>query len=276
MRLRCCYTNITFSVQFVALATIAPSKPLPSSVVVSTFVVHNMSNPVINRNILPIGKIIKMPDNSPTPQAQIWFYQDFFTDDNANRIYNELLTNIKWRQDKIKLYGKEFLQPRLTAWYGEEGVKYTYSGITMYPEAWTDTLLRIKQQIEAAINRKIDSQDSQQDAIAQSPITQSPIEFNSVLINRYRHGQDSMGWHSDDEPELGENPLIASISFGQTRRFLLRHRHDKTLPKLEIPLNHGSLLIMAGQTQHYWQHHIPKTAKSVGERVNLTFRKIRE
>ncbi len=259
--LSCCYTNITFSVQFVVPATITPSKPSPSTVALQPNSLNSMSKTVINCNKLPLPEIIKLPNGEPTPQAEILLYKDFFSGVNAQSIYQELLNNIKWRQDPIKLYGKEILQPRLTAWYGEPGVVYTYSGITMYPQPWTDILLQVKQQVEMTVNINNTEEDKQ-------------IEFNSVLLNRYRHGQDSMGWHSDDEPELGANPLIASVSFGETRRFLLRHRHDKHLPKLEIPLNQGSLLIMAGQTQHYWQHQIPKTAKPIGERINLTFRVI--
>jgi alkylated DNA repair dioxygenase AlkB len=139
--------------------------------------------------------------------------------------------------------------PRLTAWYGDQGKSYTYSGIEQHPEHWHPTLKLIKSKIEQ---------------IAQ-------ISFNSVLINLYRNGKDSVSWHSDDEPELGENPIIASVSFGATRRFYLRHKHSKN-HKIDIDLASGSFLLMQGETQHFWQHQIAKTAKEIQPRINLTFR----
>ncbi|MEM7039732.1 MAG: alpha-ketoglutarate-dependent dioxygenase AlkB [Bacteroidota bacterium] len=183
------------------------------------------------------------------PDADISFSPDFFPAPEADRHLSDLIAETPWRQDKIRLFGKEHLVPRLVAWHGDPAAVYTYSNIRMAPEPWSPTLQAIRQACEAA----------------------AQTHFNSVLLNRYRHGQDSMGWHADDEPELGENPIIASVSFGQARPFHLRHRDDKSL-KHKLLLTHGSLLIMAGSTQHHWQHHIPKSRRPMEERLNLTFR----
>ena len=161
--------------------------------------------------------------------------------------------NIKWKQDTIKMYGKTIPLPRITSWYGDEGASYKYSGISSEPNAWNKGLLYIKEQIE-----KI-----------------STTRFNSVLLNWYRNGEDYLNWHKDDEPELGENPIIASVNFGESRDFQIRYiaDHDK---KLTIPLTHGSLLIMAGEMQHYWEHCIPKRKKVNQSRFNLTFRTVKK
>ncbi|HEY9704278.1 MAG TPA: alpha-ketoglutarate-dependent dioxygenase AlkB [Allocoleopsis sp.] len=182
--------------------------------------------------------------------GEMILYSQFFAQIESDRLFEQLYHEIKWQQDFITLYGKKMLIPRLQAWYGDQGKCYTYSNIKMNPLPWTDTLLIIKNRIETEIKET----------------------FNSVLLNLYRHGQDSMGWHSDDEPELGQNPLIASVSFGQTRRFIFRHKFDKQADKIKIDLTNGSLLIMMGKTQHFWQHHIPKTTKLVKPRINLTWR----
>lgn len=192
------------------------------------------------------GRVLSMPD------ADVVFYQDIFQKDESDKIFEELIENIKWAQDKIKYYGKEVDLPRLTAWYGNRGTTYTYSHISMHPHAWTSTLLYMKNKIEK---------------IARA-------DFNSVLLNLYRNGKDGVSWHQDNEPELGSNPVIASVSFGETRRFQLKHRFKKDLPKVEVDLTHGSLLIMKGGTQQFWQHQIPKTSKQIHPRINLTFRVI--
>ena len=197
-----------------------------------------------------LAEVITMPTGELMPDGEVAIYRNFFNKVESDQIFQELLSKIKWRQDKMKLYGKEYELPRLTAWYGDDGKSYTFSGIPMSPDAWTPTLLSIKSRIEEVTQAK----------------------FNSVLLNLYRSGKDGVSWHSDDEPELGKNPMIASVSFGETRRFQLRHKLDKSLDKVEITLTHGSLLIMKGSTQHLWQHQIPKTAKSLQERINLTFR----
>jgi len=194
----------------------------------------------------PEGRRLQMPD------AEVWFYPGAFDHTEANDIFATLQQEIAWRQDSATVFGRHHLLPRLTAWYGDPGKFYAYSGICMDPLRWTPTLLHIK----AAVERI------------------ALVEFNSVLLNFYRHGQDSMGWHSDDEPELGPNPVIGSVSFGGCRRFLLKHKTYKALPKVELLLANGSFLLMQGPTQHFWQHHVPKTKRSVDPRINLTFRVI--
>lgn len=162
-------------------------------------------------------------------------------------------TYINWQRDDIKMFGKTIALPRLTAWYGDAGKSYTYSGITSQPQVWNAGLLYIKKQIEQVTG----------------------CAFNSVLLNWYRNGEDHMGWHADDEPELGVNPLIASVNFGETRDFVLR-RNDEPRQKIVMPLQHGTLLVMGGALQHYWQHSVPKRKRVKGSRFNLTFRTIVE
>lgn len=183
------------------------------------------------------------------PDADIQFYPALLNPADSDRVLTELTQTISWRQDRITIYGRSLLQPRLTAWYGDSGKFYTYSGITMSPAPWTITLLELKATVEAV----------------------SGVNFNSVLLNLYRDGNDSMGWHSDDEPELGQNPVIGSLSLGGARRFMLRHRSQKSW-KYQLELTSGSFLLMQGTTQHYWQHQVPKTKRSVSPRINLTFR----
>lgn len=160
-------------------------------------------------------------------------------------------TNIRWKQDRLKLYGKSIPLPRLTAWYGDPGAAYTYSGIKSEPNPWNDGLLHIKRRIEDAIDNS----------------------FNCVLLNWYRDGQDSLSWHADDEKELGSNPVIASANFGATRDFQLRRNSDHS-QKVTIPLKHGTLLVMRGELQQHWKHSVPKRASVDGSRFNLTFRTI--
>lgn len=195
-------------------------------------------------------KVVTMPDGKPLPNGEVILYQSFFDEIESNQLFQELRSSINWRQDKMKIFGKEVDLPRLTAWYGDENKFYKYSGITMNPEPWTPTLFSIKQKIEEVVE----------------------VEFNSVLLNHYRHGKDYVSWHSDNETELGQNPIIASVSLGETRRFQLRHKSEKYLDKVEINLTNGCLLLMKGATQHFWQHQIPKTSKQLKERINLTFR----
>ena len=159
--------------------------------------------------------------------------------------------NIQWKHDKIKLYGKEIFIPRLSAWYADANTSYTYSGLTLQSNPWNSGLLHIKNEIEKISN----------------------TNFNSVLLNWYRDGQDYISWHADAEKGLGQNPTIASVNFGETRRFLLRRIDDHSI-KLEFPLKHGTLLIMSGELQHFWQHNVPKQKKVKNSRINLTFRKI--
>jgi alkylated DNA repair dioxygenase AlkB len=159
--------------------------------------------------------------------------------------------NIRWKQDRMKLYGKAIPLPRLTAWYGDPGAAYTYSGIKSEPNPWTDGLRHIKGRIEEATGAR----------------------FNCVLLNWYRDGRDSLSWHADDERELGVDPVIASANFGATRDFQLR-RNDDPEQTINIPLKHGTLLVMRGALQEHWKHAVPKRAGVKESRFNLTFRYI--
>jgi alkylated DNA repair dioxygenase AlkB len=183
------------------------------------------------------------------PDAEVLFCPDFFPAADADRFLCALLATTAWRQEVFRMYGREMPFPRLTAWYGDEGTAYTYSGLRNTPAPWTAPILEVKRAIEPPCG----------------------VTFNSVLLNRYRGGQDSVSWHADDEREFGKNPVIASVSFGETRVFQFRHKQHKGL-KASVELTHGSLLIMRGGTQENWVHQVPKTKKPMGERVNLTFR----
>lgn len=184
------------------------------------------------------------------PNADIEYREQFFT--QADALYQQLWHEIEWRQDTISMYGKPVLIPRLNAWYGDADAHYSYSGLQLTPLPWTPALLTVKKQVERYIGES----------------------FNSVLANCYRDGNDSVAWHSDDEFELGKQPLIASVSFGATRRFVLKHRKDKKLSPVNLELSSGSLLIMQGSTQQYWHHCVPKQKGVTESRINLTFRQI--
>ncbi|WP_303309521.1 alpha-ketoglutarate-dependent dioxygenase AlkB [Hymenobacter sp. BT730] len=188
------------------------------------------------------------------PDADIWLDTEFLPVAEAVRLQQELTDTLQWRQEPIRLFGKEVLQPRLTAWYGDATAQYSYSGLSLAPQPWTPALQHLRTRVEQATG----------------------TTFNSVLLNLYRTGQDSMGWHADDEPELGPEPIIASISLGATRRFRLRPRYPQQPDHaaLGLDLSTGSLLVMRGPTQQHWLHAVPKTARPVGPRINLTFRTI--
>ena len=186
------------------------------------------------------------------PDAEIVYYPHFFHQKEADIIFEQLANEIPWQQDDIRVFGKIHPQPRLTALFGNEGITYSYSNIKMQPHPWNPLLQKIKSHVESVSN----------------------TNFTTVLLNQYRDGKDSNGWHADDEKELGVNPIIASVSFGAERTFQLKHNSDETQKK-NIILEHGSLLIMRGTTQHFWKHQIPKTSKAVGSRINLTFRVIK-
>lgn len=160
--------------------------------------------------------------------------------------------NINWHHDKLNMYGKEIYLPRYSAWYGDNDKSYSYSGLTLQPNSWNKGLRFLKEDIEKTAN----------------------VHFNSVLMNWYRDGEDYINWHTDAEKELGQNPIIASLNFGATRRFLIRRIDDNSI-KLEFPLKHGTLLIMKGELQHFWQHSVPKEKKIKQPRINLTFRTIK-
>ena len=181
----------------------------------------------------------------------IVLYPDFLPEAVATELVRSLTANLAWQQEHLTIYGRRVACPRLTAWYGDPGLAYTYAGIPHVASGWPPALATLRA------------------ALARLGVT-----TNSVLCNLYRSGRDHMGWHSDAEPELGPDPDIASISLGACRRFLLRHR--SLGHRLAVDLPHGSLLRMHGSTQHFWQHRLAPTARPVAPRINLTFRRIRQ
>lgn len=195
-------------------------------------------DPGLSKNLLPAD-------------GELYYFPGFYNLDEAQELFSVLQNEIAWEQQRIRIYGREHPEPRLTAWYGDPGAAYAYSGIKLLPKAWSPVLLTIKQKLEAACHAK----------------------FNSVLLNYYRDGRDSMGWHRDNERELGPHPVIASLSFGATRRFLVR-RYRSNNEKLELPAESGSLILMRGDMQRHWEHSIPKQLKVTEGRINLTFRNI--
>jgi alkylated DNA repair dioxygenase AlkB len=186
------------------------------------------------------------------PDADISYLQSLPLPEPDTDLLNQLIEQTPWRAEEIVVWGKRYLQPRLVAWFGDGGRSYTYSGIRFDPLPWTDLLLKLKAAVEIVAG----------------------AQFNSVLLNYYRDHRDSMGLHSDDEPELGRNPVIASLSLGEERQLVLKHRSRKDLKPVRLPLASGSLLLMSGETQHHWKHGIDKQRHKCGPRVNLTFRRI--
>lgn len=187
----------------------------------------------------------------PLADADVIYYPALFSSEESEKYFQKLFQETQWQQDSITIFGKTHLQPRLTALYGEAGKSYSYSGITMFPSEFTPLLRAIKNRTESI----------------------SETKFSTVLLNLYRDGNDSNGWHSDDEKELGLNPIIASVSFGAERIFHFRYKRDKTQTH-KLMLESGSLLLMRGETQHTWQHQLPKSKKIRTPRINLTFRRI--
>lgn len=179
------------------------------------------------------------------------YIPEFLSKEKANLYFESLKETISWEKRKILLFGKLVMQPRLVAWYGDKDAVYSYSGATFKPQAWTKELLEIKELVEAY----------------------SKTTFNGVLLNLYRDGQDHMGYHSDNEKELGKEPIIASISLGETRKFHIKHNTKDH--KVSFDLEHGSLTMMSGKMQEYWKHMISKTKRSHDIRINLTFRTLR-
>jgi alkylated DNA repair dioxygenase AlkB len=169
----------------------------------------------------------------------------------AGELFAGLRDEIAWRHERIRIRGREYMQPRLVAWFGDPEASYTYSGLKLSPEPWPARLASLRARLER----------------------DTGAEFNSVLCNLYRNGEDSMGMHADDERELGPSPVIASVSLGAVRRFVMRHKKDAS-ERLDLDLPHGSLLVMAGTTQHFWRHGVPKQRSVAASRVNLTFRRI--
>lgn len=188
-------------------------------------------------------------ENIDLPDAELRLATAFLRPSESAALFAELRRAIAWEQHRIRMFGRWIDSPRRSCWIGDPGTAYTYSGARFEPRAWPIELLELRRQIESAC----------------------ATPFNSVLANFYRSGADSMGYHADDEPELGDTPTIASLSLGASRRFLLRHRrHAELRRSLELPP--GSLLVMRGPTQQNWLHALPKTQRKVGERINLTFR----
>ena len=176
--------------------------------------------------------------------------KNFFNQVDSNKLLKKLISDLPWESMAIKMFGKDIKIPRLQCWVGDKGCDYKYSGKKLNRQNWTTDLIMIREKIYKELN----------------------IDFNSVLVNYYRNGMDSMGWHSDDEKELGPNPTIASISLGSERDLVFRNKINKEV--LPIPQTHGCLILIDGKTQKNWQHAIKKTRKVIGPRINLTFRNI--
>lgn len=188
----------------------------------------------------------------PLPDAEVRVWPSFYRKPETDAFMRRLQAETPWRQEVITLWGKRHLQPRLSAWYGDPGRAYAYSGVVLEPLPWTETLSCIKTGVERVTD----------------------CRFNSVLLNLYRDEDDSVGWHSDAEPELGSHPVIASLSFGETRTFRMRHKSRKEQKPVAIDLADGNLLLMSGPTQRHWQHAVMKERAPCGPRINLTFRTI--
>lgn len=183
------------------------------------------------------------------PDAQVHWHRHWLPRDAADTLQRTLREDVPWEVHRIRMFGRQVDSPRLSCWMGDPAARYRYSGTDFVPQPWHPALLPLRDQLAAFCGHA----------------------FNSVLLNRYRDGDDGMGWHSDNEPELGPAPVIASLSLGAGRRFLLRRRDDHA-KKAEVLLDHGDLLVMGGQTQRLYQHCLPKSARPLAERLNLTFR----
>ncbi|MFT5445361.1 MAG: alkylated DNA repair dioxygenase AlkB [Gammaproteobacteria bacterium] len=185
--------------------------------------------------------------------AEVELRAGFLGADEASELFDLLVDAVPWRQDRLTLWGREHLVPRLHQWFGDAGLTYTWSGIELQPLPWIAPLCALRERLRL----------------------ETGAAFNTVLANYYRDGADSVGWHADDEPELGQAPVIASISLGAERDFQLRHRTRKDLPVTTINLPHGSLLLMSGLTQRHWKHQLPRRKRVSSGRINLTFRIVR-
>jgi alkylated DNA repair dioxygenase AlkB len=188
----------------------------------------------------------------PMPDADVSYLHHLELAQSDLEVLGLLIAEVPWRSEEVAMWGRKIPQPRLTAWHGDAGSVYTYSGIELHPAPWTSMLLDLKARIEDATGSA----------------------FNSVLLNYYRDNRDSIGFHSDDEPELGEQPVIASLSLGEERTFILKHKRSRTIEPVRLRLASGSLLLMKGDTQRHWRHGILKESRPCGPRVNLTFRAI--
>jgi len=181
---------------------------------------------------------------------KIRILEDFFNSVDSNKLLKKFILKLPWESMMIKMFGRDTKIPRLQCWIGDKGCEYRYSGKQLSRQIWNQDLIMIRKKIYQELK----------------------IDFNSVLVNYYRDGKDSMGWHSDDEKELGPNPTIASISFGSERDLVFRNKITKET--LAIPQTNGCLILIDGETQKNWQHSIKKTQKVIGPRINLTFRNI--
>ena len=186
------------------------------------------------------------------PDAEVYYQPQLELPTSPRELMRQLQTEVPWQEQEITIWGKTHWQPRLTAWFGDSDARYTYSGIVLEPRPWSPLLLDLKCRVEQV----------------------SGVEFNSALLNYYRNHRDSMGLHSDDEPELGARPVIASLSLGQERTFVMKHKRKRSLPPVRLRLASGSLLLMRGETQKNWRHGINKLQRECGPRLNLTFRAI--
>ncbi|MDH3716102.1 MAG: alpha-ketoglutarate-dependent dioxygenase AlkB [Gammaproteobacteria bacterium] len=193
----------------------------------------------------PRGERVALPD------AELILYRRVWSREAAAALFTRLLADTAWEQHELQLFGRRVTAPRLSAWYGDRGAVYAYSGVRLSPREWTAPLLAVKGTVETLCGHA----------------------FNSVLLNCYRSGSDSMGWHSDDEPELGPEPVIASVSLGAQRALRLRHRREPGITR-RLLLPDASVLLMQGATQSCWQHSLPKTRSHCGQRINLTFRTV--
>lgn len=191
-------------------------------------------------------------EHIPLVDADVRFLPGFLTPDEAIRAFESLRTSVAWRDEEIVIWGKRHMQPRRVAWFGDPGTSYSYSGSKLDAMPWTPMLSELRGRIELL----------------------SQTHFNSVLLNLYRNESDRMGWHSDNEPELGPRPIIASLSLGARRVFQMKHKHRKELGTHSFELPPGSLLLMAGTTQRFWLHSIRKESRPTDPRINLTFRRI--
>lgn len=185
-----------------------------------------------------------------SPNGCLEYHPRLLSTARADALFSRLQAELDWAERSIMMFGREVVQPRRVAFYGDEGKAYRYSGKTLSAAGWPMPLADIRDRLGSITGQ----------------------EFNCVLCNLYRDGNDAMGWHADDEPELGPEPVIASVSLGAERRFVLKRRQDGK--RVELTPAHGSLLVMFGQVQQHWLHQVPRTRKPVAARINLTFRKI--
>jgi len=183
------------------------------------------------------------------PNADVMLIDNFFTKEESDYYYNALLTQTRWREYEMPMYDKVVTAPRMISWYEDKA----NVGVDPTIPEFTDDLKAIRDRVEAEVN----------------------LKFNAVLLNLYRNGKDGVAWHSDKTNKSGNDPIIASVTFGETRLFRLRHKTDKNINQVEIPLHHGSFLLMAGTTNSFWEHQVPKTARPVLPRINLTFRQVK-